>query len=349
MMDVIATVQQALTNPYLAAAATLLVFYTASRVVVFVIERFILSLTKHTKTKADDLIAKAVKRPLSVILFLFGLKLALVPIPLPLMVERYVGLGLTSLIILFFTIIAVKVGGIIISTWGKRWAEKTESTLDDQLVVFFSRGSAVIIGIIGALMILSQWGIQIGPLLASLGIGGIAIAFALQSSLGNMFGGISLILDKNIKVGDIIQLDADTIGKVIDIGFRSTKIENFDKQIIIIPNGQLSNAYFTNITMPKKDVRVVVPFGVAYGSDVDAVKKTVMAEVLKVPGVMKDPAPYVVFLSMGDSALQFKAYFYIEDYDQIFDALHEGNRRIYNVLKKKGIEIPFPQMDVHMK
>ena len=166
--------------------------------------------------------------------------------------------------------------------------------------------------IIVLLAILKIWGIQIGPLLAGLGIGGIAIAFAMQSTLGNIFGGVSLILDKTIKVGDVVYLDNETKGTILDIGLRSTKIKTFDNELIIIPNGEVANKKIQNVVQPDPSARVVIPFSVAYGSNVDKVKKIVLKEIAKIDGKDEEKEPNVRFLSMGDSALLFKAYFWMK-------------------------------------
>ena len=101
--------------------------------------------------------------------------------------------------------------------------------------------------------------------------------------------------------------------------------------------------------MPDPITRVVVPFSVAYGSDIEKVKKIVMKEIVEVKNYVEEPEPAVRFIEMGDSALIFKAYFYVNTFDIRLSSLDEANTRIYNALNKAKIEIPFPQMDVHLK
>ena len=130
---------------------------------------------------------------------------------------------------------------------------------------------------------------------------------------------------------------------------RSTKIRTFDNQIITLPNGKLAADKIENYVQPDPTARVVVPFSVAYGSNIEKVKKIVLKEVSKVDGFKKDPEPFVLFLEMADSALNLKAYFWVKSYKKRYGALDEANTRIYNVLNKNKISIPFPQMDVHLK
>jgi len=166
-------------------------------------------------------------------------------------------------------------------------AEKTESSVDDQIIPVFHKFSRVFVSIVGMLFVLTVWGIQIGPLLTSLGIVGIAIAFALQNTLGNIFGGISIILDKSVKVGDKIKLDNDTMGTVMDVGLRSTKIKTWDGELITIPNGKLSDSRILNFIQPEPPVRVVIEFGVEYGSDTAKVRKVVIDTISKLQGLIK--------------------------------------------------------------
>ena len=183
--------------------------------------------------------------------------------------------------------------------------------------------------------------------MGSLGVAGIAFAFALQETLKNLFGGIQLILDKNFKKGDIIELSSGTSGKIHEITLRSTRIKTWDNKLVIIPNGVMANDVITNITQPDKSRRVTVMFGVDYGSDPDYVKKICLQEIKTVKSVEKEnPAPRVIFKSMGDSALIFQANYWVKDLNNYIDAREDGTTKIYERLNNAGIGIPFPQMTV---
>ena len=238
---------------------------------------------------------------------------------------------------------------ILIDNWGMKWAKKTKSTLDDSLVSLLQKTSKVLIFAIAFIYVLGVWGIEVLPFLASLGIAGIAIAFALQSSLSNIFGGITLILDKSIEVGDVIELDEATKGTVLDIGLRSTRIRTFDNEVIIVPNGKLADSKIRNYAQPDLSARGVMPFSVAYGSDIGKVKKIVLKEVKKIEHILDEPEPAVRFVEMGDSALKFKVYFWVDHYSNRFSARERTNTLIYNALRKNKIGIPYPQLDVHLK
>jgi MscS family membrane protein len=259
------------------------------------------------------------------------------------------GVILTLMIVLGFVLVYYVLDALL--TIGYRdFGTKVRGKVNESLLQFFHSMLVIVIIVAAFLTVLASWGVKIGPLLAGLGVAGVAIAFALQSTLSNVFGGISMLLDRSINVGDSISLGDGTSGHVLKINLRSTKVKTFDNELIIVPNGKLSEENIKNLALPKPDTRVVVPFGVAYGSDIAEVKKLVLKEIKKVKGLSdKGSDPAVRFLEMADSSLNFKAYFYIESFDNKLSAKDEANTRIYNALNKAGIEIPFPQMDVNLK
>ena len=334
---------------YIRAIVIFFTFFIVSKLAIFISEKVILRITKKTKTKLDDLIINKINKPISLILLLIGIRLAIIPLGLSEKYGNTANLVVSSFIVIIIVYIIIAVIDVLIDNWGKKWAEKTKSTIDDHLLSLLRRFSKIIFTILGLLFILDLWGIQIGPLLASLGIAGIAVAFALQSTLGNIFGGISMIIDKTIKVGDVVEIDAETKGTVLDVGLRSTKIRTFNNEIITIPNGKLASSKIINYVLPDPSARVVVPFSTAYGVKIDKVKKTVLKEINKIKNLKKDHAPTVRFTEMGDSALLFKAYFWVKNYKKRFEAKETANVLIYNALNKAKISIPFPQMDVHLK
>ena len=336
-------------NKYIYSLVILVVFYILSQLVVLISQKLILRITKKTKTDIDDLIVKKTNKPVSFILLLIGIRIAILPLGIRQNILDVMENGILSLLIAAVTYIVIVIFDIIIDNWGEKVAAKTESKLDDELVPLFHKFSKIFISVIGLLFVLPVWSIQIGPLLASLGIAGIAVAFALQSSLANIFGGMSIVLDKSIKVGDKIKIDADTMGTVLDVGLRSTKIKTFDNELITIPNGKLAESKILNFIQPEPSVRVVVDFGVEYGSDVSKVKKVVLDAITKIPAVLKEPAPKVMMAEMADFALRFKALFWVSNFDLKFETKSIATEEIYNSLRKSGIGIPFPTRTVYLK
>ena len=283
------------------------------------------------------------------ILIFIGFRLALFPLGIKQNILDALEHTISSFIILRVTYIVIAIVDIVIDNWARKVAEKTRSTFDNDMVPLFHRFTRIFISIVGLLFILPIWGVQVGPLLASLGVAGVAIAFALQNTLGNIFGGMSIILDKSLKVGDKIKIDNDTMGTVIDVGLRSTKIKTWDGELITMPNGKLADSRILNFVQPEPSVRVVIDFGVEYGSDANKVRKVVLETIKKLPGVMKDPEPKVLMMEMGDFALKFKALFWVENFDIKFETKTLATEKIYNDLRKEGIGIPFPTRTIYMK
>lgn len=335
-------------NKYLYSVMLLISFYILSKLVVLISQKIILRLTKKTKTDIDDLIVNKTNKPISLILLLIGFRLALFPLGIQQNLLSFIEHIISSFITIIVTYIIVVVFDVVIDNWGKRVAEKTRSSVDDGLITIFHRFSRIFISIVGLLFVLPVWGIQIGPLLASLGIAGVAIALALQSTLGNIFGGMSLILDKSIKVGDKIKIDNETMGTVIDVGLRSTKINTWDNELIIIPNGKLADSKLLNFMQPDPSVRIVVEFGIEYGSDINKAKQVVLNVISKIPNVLKEPKPTIVMIEMADFALKFRALFWVNNYDIKFETKCLATEEIYNALRKNGIGIPFPTRTVYL-
>lgn len=337
------------TNKYAHSAIILFAFFAFSQIFVFVSQRIILKLTKKTKTDIDDLIVAGTNKPISLILLLVGVRLAIIPHRISGDILDVTEHGISSLIIATVTYIAIVVVDIFISNWGSKFASRTESKVDDEIVSLFQKFSRITLSFIGLIFILDIWGIKVGPLLASLGIAGLAVAFALQNTLGNIFGGISLIVDKSITVDDFIKLDDGTQGLVADIGLRSTKLKSPDGDLIIIPNGKLADSKIYNYHKPMPKTRVTIEFGVKYGSDVDKIKKIVLDETKKVKAILSDPEPQAVFEELGEFALKFRVFFWVISIEKKIEAKETALAAIYSALNKNKIIIPFPTRTVYIE
>jgi MscS family membrane protein len=336
-------------NDYIRSIVIALAIIIATRITIGIIFGVIRSLTKKTKTDLDDIIMNKSATPLTIVIFLFSIKIPLAELPLSEAVQTIVSkIIFSASILVAIYLIYVLFDIIIINAW-KQFEKRTKTKVDESLSSLVHTILKIVLIVLAFLYMLDLWGVEIGPLLAGLGIAGLAVALALQPTLSNIFSGISMILDKTLKVGDLVYLDSDTKGKIMKIGLRSTKIRTFDNELVIIPNSKLADGKIQNVALPEPKSRAVVPFGVAYGSDIDKVKKLIIAEIKKIEHVEIDPEPTVKFLEMANSSLNFKTYFYVDSFENRFNAIDEANTKIYNALNKAGIEIPFPQMDVHLK
>ncbi|MDD5331452.1 MAG: mechanosensitive ion channel family protein [Candidatus Nanoarchaeia archaeon] len=341
--------QQISSNKYLSAIVIFIIAFLLSKLIVFIYDKIVSQVTKKTHTKYDDLFVKKTKAPLTTLLTTIGVLIALTPLGLPETLQKIISKIIGTFIVLTLTLIVSRVLAILIDIWGYKWAKRTESSIDDDLVPLFKKFMRVVVIIAGIAVSLTVWNINITGILAGVGVVGIVLGFALQDSLSNIFGGISLILDQSMKKGDKIKLDSGEVGHIQDIGLRSTQLKTSDNQIIIVPNSILSKARFLNFVKPDSRIRVNVSFNVAYGTDVDKVRKLILDLLESHSGILKNPKPEVIFESMGDFSLNFVAKAWISDFEKEYDVRVELNEKIYKTLTKNKIEIPFPTQIVYLK
>ncbi|MFH1500550.1 MAG: mechanosensitive ion channel family protein [archaeon] len=336
-------------NEWLRAFAVLLVLLLGIRIFLYLGQMILLRMTSRTKTDLDDKIVQKASSPLTILAFLIALRISLSQLFLhEIVYDLSVKIVNSMVVIVLFYLVFVFVDLVVI-TAVKKATKKTKSEVDDNLISLFHGVLKISLIVIAILYVLALWGVQITPLLAGLGIAGLAIALALQPILSNIFSGAAIVLDKTVRVGDLVYLDQNTKGRIDKVNLRSTRIVTFDNELIIVPNNKLADSMIQNVALPEPKSRVVVPFSVAYGSKIEKVKKVVLDEVKKIEHVERDPEPLVRFLEMGDSSLNFKAYFYVDSFENRFKAIDEANTKIYNALNKNKITIPFPQLDVHLK
>jgi len=204
------------------------------------------------------------------------------------------------------------------------------------------------VGIMGALLILAFWQINVTPLLASAGIAGVIVALAAKDTLGNFFGGISVFLDRPFRVGDYIVLNTGERGKVVDIGMRSTRILTRDDVLIAIPNSMIVNTKIVNESAPDPRMRVRIKVSVSYDCDVDHVKEVLLEVAGTNPLVLSEPQPRVRFRSFGDSWLEFELLCwtaYPKDKGRLIDEL---NTAIFKEFNASGMGFPMPARDIYV-
>jgi MscS family membrane protein len=339
---------QPFNNIYLDTILVIIILFVASKLLRFITEKFVKTFTRKTKTKIDDLLLEKTEGISVWLLFFIGIRIFVVPILESITLDRINN----AFIIFFVTFLVVRMVDVLIESWGVSFAKKTKSSVDEALISLFHRFSRIIIFIIGGILVLHNFNVVITPFLTSLGIAGIVLGLALQSSLSNIFGGISLILDKNFKTGDVVKLSSGELGTIMDIGLRSTKMKTFDNEMLVIPNGKLADSTIQNYAQPNLYARGIIPFGVEYGSDVDRVRKVVINTLKEFDLIMKNDDEHpiqVLFMDMGDFALKFEARFWVKSYKDRFQTKVDATESIYKALVKSKIGIPFPTSTVYLK
>ena len=336
-------------SEYVRATVVFFIMFFVFRVGLYFLEIMFVKLTSKTKTDLDDIIVAKTGKPLTFISLLISLYFTLSELSLGDDLNMMLYKMLNSLIAISVGyLIFVIVDTSLIRLW-KRLAEKTESKIDDALGQLAHEVLRIVLVVIILIMILNIWGIEVGPFIAGLGIAGLAVALALQPTLANIFSGVSIILDKTFGIGDIIKLENGALGEVYRIGLRTTRIKTFDNEMLIVPNSIIANSQIQNFHQPDMTIRVNVDFGVEYGVDPEYVKKFVIEEIEKMDIINKDEEIRVLFTEMGDSSLNFKVMFWVDNISKKWPAHQEAISRIYRRLYKEKIGIPYPQQTVWLR
>jgi len=202
--------------------------------------------------------------------------------------------------------------------------------------------------LVGMLLALATLGFELTNLTIIVSALSVGIGFGLQTIVNNFVCGLILLFERPVKVGDIIQL-GDQWATIRDIGLRATTIQTFDRSDIVVPNSDLITNQVTNWTLADRNMRLILPVGVAYGSDVPLVLQTLQESTSENPRILKDPAPLIFFMGFGDSSLDFQVRVWIDDIDYMNVVRSELNQAIDRKFRERGIEIPFPQRDLHLR
>ena len=199
--------------------------------------------------------------------------------------------------------------------------------------------------ILGILVILQSLGISITPVLTALGVGGLAVALALQETLSNLFAGLQIIAARQIKPGDYVHLETGEEGYVADVTWRNTTIRAIDNNMIIVPNSKLASTILTNFHHPVKDLLVYVNVGVHYDSDLEHVERVTMevAEEAQaaVDGAKRDHKPKIRYNEFGDSGIIFRVVLSAEEFYNSYELTHQFIKRLKRRYDEEGITIPF--------
>ena len=199
----------------------------------------------------------------------------------------------------------------------------------------------------GFLLALSTLGFEISKITIMLSALGVGIGFGLQGIVNNFVSGLILLFEQPVRVGDTIEIDGKW-AEIKNIGIRATTVQTFDRADLIIPNADLISNQVTNWTLRNRLARLIIPVGVAYGSDVSLVMETLMECAGSDPKVANFPAPKVLFLSFGDSSLQFELRVIVRDFSDRIEVKSTLHQEIDRRFREAKIEIAFPQRDVHL-
>lgn len=307
---------------------------------VLLFKRYVKKIFHGAKVKFDDQVLKDIMKPIYTLsLFLIAYFL-LIRITYLENYIFYLDRGIFAVMVALLAVFIARVVGVFINYW-LRIKKKTKQT--PRLIMGTVSG---LVYISAGIMILSYWGIQITPLVAALGVGGLAIGLGLQETLSNLFAGLHIVSDEPVRVGDYIEIGTDIAGTVEDIGWRSTRLKTIQNNVIVIPNSHLAKSVILNLSCESKEVSVVVPCGVAYGTDLDKVEEVLFDELKKYRKkndyLAKDADDLVRFSEFSDSNIDFNVIVRVHKYTDRFIVKHELVKLIKSRLEKENIEISWP-------
>jgi small-conductance mechanosensitive channel len=199
---------------------------------------------------------------------------------------------------------------------------------------------------VGLLLLLDALHISITPIVASLGIGSLAVALALQGPLSNLFAGLFVLADRTVRVGDYVKLDSGEEGYVTHIGWRHTRVRTIANIAIIIPNSRLGTSVIQNLNLPQEEVSIYFPVGISYASDLRRVEEVTLDVARRVqqeaPGAVRGFEPFVRYHTFDSSSINFNVALRVVDFGSTYIVKHEFIKALHERYRQEGIVIPFP-------
>ena len=333
-----------LAMPFLVLLITMIAGWFVRRVLFQALEGW----ARKSESELDDLVVHALRGPFMLWVMILGLHLAMQVSDLPFRVTSLAGKALLVLWIISLTLVASKVAGSLVRHYGRGVASILPVTTLTQSL------ASLAVATTGVLILLDTLHVSVTPILTALGVGGLAVALALQDTLSNLFAGFYVSLAGQVRVGDYVKLDTGDEGYVTDITWRSTTLRALSNNLIVVPNAKLAQVIITNYNLPEKRMSLLIPIGVSYESDPDLVERVLIEEAVAgakdIPGLLAEPAPFVRFISgFGESSLDFTLICQVSEFVDQYLAQHELRKRILKRFRREEIEIPFPIRTVYLK
>src|ERR1035438_9964452 len=323
------------------------VVFLAGWVVRRLVLRGLKSWAARTGSRVGTVLYEALRGPTWIWALILAAHLAFQGSDLPRAFTDAVASGLLVLWIVSLTLMSMRVVGNMVRHWGTRVSGALAVTTLTQNLAQIS------VVILGGLIVLGHFGYHLAPILTALGVGGLAVALALQDTLSNLFGGFYVAVAGQVRLGGYVKLNTGEEGYVTDIGWRCTTFRAQAYNLIIVPNAKLAQAVVTNYCLPEKRMSASFTVTVGYECDPDAVER-MLAEVLaqaagEVPGMLKDPAPLVAFdPGFGDAGMGFTANFQVADFASQSPVRNELRKRVLRRFRAEGIGIPYPSRTVYL-
>jgi small-conductance mechanosensitive channel len=300
-----------------------------------------------TQSRTGLILADSLRGPVLIWIVILAVHLALQSSALPVRFTNWTTEPLRVLFILSLTLMGMRFAGELIRYHGAQFPGATPVTTLSQTL------AQLTVLIIGVLIVLNQLRISITPILTALGVGGLAVALALQDTLSNLFAGFYVAVARQVRLGDYIKMDGGPEGYVTDISWRSTTIQTLANNLVFVPNSKLAQAIVTNYYLPDKRLPVQLQVGVSYDADPRQVERILLevagAVAREVPGLLAEPAPSVSWdPGFGESSLGLSLNYSVADFPAQFTVRNLLRQRIFDRFREERIRMPYPTRTVFL-
>jgi small-conductance mechanosensitive channel len=322
--------------PVVVFVVVLLAGYILRKIVFIRVEKW----AQKTRSRIDDIILDSIRAPFIIWSIMLGLYFSLQISNLPQNLTDISGKALLALGIFSVTLALANIAARLIRTYSQKIEGVVPGT---SLTAIIGR---IIILAIGILVILNTLGVSITPILATLGVGGLAVALALQDTLSNLFSGFHVLMARQIRIGDYIKLENGEEGYVTDINWRTTKIRMLPNNVVLIPNAKLAQAIIINYYLPEREMAVLVNLRVHYKSDLKKVERVtceVAKEVMKeVAGGVPEFEPFIRYNTFADFSINFTVILRAREFVDQYLVKHEFIKKLHERYSAENIIIPYP-------
>lgn len=317
------------------------------RLVRWFAEKILPKLTAKTETQLDDVLVEVLKAPMLFALTLVGFWIGIKRLSMPVNVMAMIADIYKFLLVISATWFISRAVSTFINVILKEKVNDESSKMDEHALSLIKKVSSFVIWSIGVITALNNAGVDVGALIAGLGIGGVAIALAAQDTAKNIFAGIMILFDRPFKIGELITIDGTT-GYVEDMGIRSTKLRTYSGQLVVIPNYKTADSNLTNITR-EPSRRIELNVGLTYSTTPEQMRQAM--DILRnlpssVDGIEEKVKVY--FTSFGDFSLNITCWYYIKKDSDLFETQSAVNLQVLDEFNAHGLDFAFPTQTLYV-